>query len=145
MLRRGGTDENEDEEPLLESEKSNQNDAGEDDESSDGNDLLSVDEDQLLEDFRNLYWTRLMSTDTLDLDQERKWPIGPDAVEECQAVADVPPDDCDDWSPLFDPHKFNAEYGPLEIENYRLPPEDLQIWAERCVKLRATIAGKARQ
>ena len=86
-----------------------------------------------------------MSTDTFDAHQERKYPIGPDAVEECQAVADVPPDDCDDWSPLFDPHKFNDEYGPLEIENYRLPPEDLQIWAERCVKLRANIAGKARQ
>ena len=53
------------------------------------------------------------------------------------------PVDPDGWEPLFDPHKFNDDNGPLEIEQYRLPKDDLQIWAERCVKLRATIAGKA--
>ena len=86
-----------------------------------------------------------MSVDDCEVDQERKYPIGPDAIEECHAVADIPPDDCEDWNPLFDPHKFIDEYGPLEIEKYRFKPEDLRKWAERCVKLRATIAGKARQ
>ena len=56
-------------------------------------------------------------------------------------------DDADDqeWAPLFEPTDFNKEHGPLEIEQYRLPQDDLRAWAERCVKLRATIAGNAKR
>ena len=30
-----------------------------------------------------------MSIDDFEVGQDRKWPIGPDAVEECQVVADI--------------------------------------------------------
>ena len=51
--------------------------------------MLNIDEEQLLLDFKNLYWTRLMSIEDFEDDKDRKWPIGPDVVEECQAVADM--------------------------------------------------------
>ena len=44
---------------------------------------LIREEEQLLVDYRNLYWTRLMCIADYELDQERKWPMGPDLVEEC--------------------------------------------------------------
>ena len=96
-------------------------------------------------DYKNLYWTRLMSIGDFEVDQARKWQLGPDLIEECQAVVDMEAVDPDEWEPLFDPHKFNVDNGPLELEQYRLPQEDLRAWAERCVKLRETIAAKAKR
>ena len=44
--------------------------------------------------------------------------MGPDVVEECLAVADLPPTDPDQWTPILDPHDFNQTHGPLKIEDY---------------------------
>ena len=44
--------------------------------------MLSIDVDQLLEDFRNLYWTRLMTVEAFEEDVERKYLLGPDIIEE---------------------------------------------------------------
>ena len=86
-----------------------------------------MDEDQLLEDYRTLSWTRMMTItqDTAwnagyEMGQERKWPLGPDIVEECQAVEELPEVEPDAWRPLFEPADFNEAHGPLEIEAYRL-------------------------
>ena len=51
--------------------------------SSDEGDELSIDEAKLLEDYKNTYWSRLVTVDADELEQERKWPFGPDIVEEC--------------------------------------------------------------
>ena len=62
-----------------------------------------------------------------------RWPLGPDIVAECTAVAELPVVDSDQWEPLFDPHDFSETHGPLLIENFKLPEEDLKTWAERAV------------
>ena len=49
-----------------------------------------VDEEQLLLNHKNLYWTRLMVIENYEADHERKWSLGPDLVEECQAVVELP-------------------------------------------------------
>ena len=36
----------------------------------------------------------------------------------------------DDWAPLFEPTEFNEAHKPLKLEQYKLPSEDLQTWAE---------------
>ena len=36
-----------------------------------------------------------------------KWPMGPDIVEECQALTELQRDGEDQWKPLFDPTDFN--------------------------------------
>ena len=72
------------------------------------------------------------------------WPLGPDVVEECQAVAELPTENAEDWMPLFFPNDFTEEHGPLKVEQYRLTPDELKSWAERCVKIRASIADKAK-
>ena len=40
-------------------------------------------EEQLLADYHRLNWTRLMVITDYETDQARKWPLGPDIVEEC--------------------------------------------------------------
>ena len=72
-----------------------------------------------------------------------RWPLGPDIVEECSAVADLPVVEQDDWAPLFEPHDFAEEHGPLELDNYMLPQEDLKRWAEKVALLRAAIVSRA--
>ena len=41
--------------------------------------------------------------------EERKFPLGPDVVEECQAVVDMHllDNNDQDWSPLFEPNDYN--------------------------------------
>ena len=47
---------------------------------------------------------------------DRKWPMGPDIFEECEAVSNLPPVDPDGWAPLFDPTDFNETNQPLTTE-----------------------------
>ena len=75
--------------------------------------------------------------------QERKLPLGPDLVEECQAVDAIVEGEYEPFAPLFDPVQFNEAHGPLELEDYRLPQADLRDWAERCVSIRAAIKERA--
>ena len=105
----------------------------------------AVAEEQLLQDYKHIYWTRLMVIGAQPHAEERKWPLGPDIVEECQAVAALPlEEENDHWAPLFEPTKFNAEHGPLKLEDYRLSADELKEWAERAVVIRASIAEKAK-
>ena len=60
-----------------------------DDQSDENDDELRVDEAKLLEDYKHTYWSRLVTVGADELEQERKWPLGPDIVEECQAVANM--------------------------------------------------------
>ena len=107
--------------------------------------MLKIDDDQLLKDYKNLYWTRLMQVEDYEAGMDRKLPMGPDIVEACQSVADMDSDEDAEWSPLFEPTDFNKEHGPLEVEEYRLPADDLKAWAERCVALRSSIAERAKE
>ena len=93
-------------------------------------------------DYKNLYWTRLISIegfepspDILADDQRFRWPLGPDIVEECNSVADLPADEPNEWAPLFDPQQFADENRPLELERYRLPQEDIRMWYDKAVQL----------
>ena len=79
-------------------------------------DRLQVDEAQLLADYRNTYWTRLMVLEDYECHHDRKWPMGPDIFEECEAVSNLPPVDPDGWAPLFDPTDFNEANQPLTTE-----------------------------
>ena len=104
-----------------------------------------------------MYWTRLIEVDSfgtsssiiavrheiVDDDHEYRWPLGPDIVEECRTVAAMLVVDPDSWAPLFDPQDFTEVHGPLEIESFRLPSEDLKTWADRVIRLRSSIVQRA--
>ena len=79
------------------------------------------------------------------LHEENKWPLGPDIIEECQAVATLPQNEEDTWSPDFEPYDFNAAHGPLTIENYRLSRDALEEWAVRGIKIRTKIVEHSSQ
>ena len=53
--------------------------------------------------------------------------------------------DPDQWAPLYEPTDFNEVHGPLTIEEYRLPEDDLKTWAERCSRIREAIVEKSRR
>ena len=70
--------------PLLnQASQQSQDDQGSGEESGGSGDGIEVDEEQLLIDYKHLYWTRLMQIENYEADEERKWPLGPDVVEEC--------------------------------------------------------------
>ena len=71
-----------------------------------------------------------MIIDGYEVGGEKKWPLGPDIIEECQAVTELQPDDQDQWKPLFDPFQFNEEHGPLTLDQYRLTTDELRTWAQ---------------
>ena len=106
---------------------------------------IDVDEDQINMEYKNLFWTRLMIIDGFEQGQERKWPLGPDLIEECQAVANLPAVDPDDWKPLFEPTDYNEAHGPLEIEGNKLSSEEMLSWAERAVQIRESITLRSKQ
>ena len=58
-------------------------------------------------------------------------------------MADMPAVDIGGWAPYFEPHDFNQAHGPLEVERYRISPEELSTWYQRAVKIRASILEKA--
>ena len=97
------------------------------------NEARQLDEEQLLEDYRHLYWTRLMVLEGYETGQERKWPLGPDVVEECQAVEQLPEARQHEWEPLFEPADFNEQHGPLELDRYRLTSAEMEAWAVKAI------------
>ena len=78
LVRRVRFADDDDQRPLLAQE--GENAANPD--PADANGLLRVDEDQLLADYRLLSWTRLMQIQDYESNLPRKWPLGPDVVEE---------------------------------------------------------------
>ena len=94
-----------------------------------------MDRYDILERLDNTYWTRLICVSQYHHDvgelaaqiEDRKFPLGPDVVEECQAVVDLQQQDNNEqeWSPLFEPNDFNQNNGPLLIKEYQLSNEDL--------------------
>ena len=68
---------------------------------------LEVNEQETLHEYRNLYWTRLMIVSNDEDHKYEKWSMGPDIVEECQALTELQRDGEDQWKPLFDPTDFN--------------------------------------
>ena len=108
LLRPARTLDNEEEESLLADQGS--------EDSKDGN--LRVIEQELLENHRHMYWSRLVSAHEFELDLMRMWPLGPDVFEDCQAVAELPSIEEGSWAPLFEPTEFNDTHGPLLLEDY---------------------------
>ena len=98
-----------------------------------------LDPEQILIDYKNLFWTRLMTIQDYESGISRKYKLGPDIIEECQAVASLSEADQQGWSPLFEPVEFNDEHGPLTIENYRLSQDQLRSWAVRATNIRSSI------
>ena len=97
----------------------------------------------LLEDYRTLNWSRLQAVHEFGIEEVTMYPLGPDIVEECQAVAQLSRDSVANWAPLFEPGMFNEAHGPLTVADYGLSQDGLRVWAERTIKIRAVINSKA--
>ena len=62
-----------------------------------------VDEEELHERFKHIYWTRLMLIEDYQVDLHRKFELGPDVIEECQAIEEQEKVDPMEWEPVFEP------------------------------------------
>ena len=106
---------------------------------------IGVDAEQLLKDYKNAYWTRVLDLQQFEAGQDRKLPMGPDLVEECSDVADLPQVEPGNWKPLFEPLRFNEANGPLTLEEFKLNPDLLRYWAEACSKMRKDVTSRSEQ
>ena len=104
---------------------------------------IRIDPEQLLKDYKNAYWTRVVDIQDFEAGRDLKIPMGPDLVEECSAVADLPPADSEEWRPLFEPTRFNEANGPLTLEAFKLNPDLLRYWAETCSKMRKDVTTRS--
>ena len=86
-----------------------------------------------------------MDLQDFEAGQDRKIHMGPDLVEECSAVADLPPVEPGSWKPLFEPTRFNEANGPLTLVDFKLNPDLLRYWAETCSKMRKDITTRSEQ
>lgn len=63
--------------------------------------------EELLEVYDKLYWTRLVVIEDYRAGCDRKHALGPDIVDELQALEDEDEDDeTRSWQALFDPEAF---------------------------------------
>ena len=74
--------------------------------------------------------------DNFQEEEERRWPLGPDVADECEAVASLPEVDPSEWVPLFEPTSFSSDNAPLEVDRFRLSAEELKEWSERSARIR---------
>ena len=66
--------------------------------------------------------------------RDRKHALGPDIVEELQALeAEDEDEDSGSWSALFDPTAFTEANQPLSLDRFRLSAAELETWAQRLV------------
>jgi len=93
---------------------------------------INVDSDEILQEFKNLSWTRIHQVDHFEIGHDQKFKIGPDIIEECRAISGLESGNLDTWKPLFNPYQFNIDHGPLLIDQYKLNPDLLRYWAEKC-------------
>ena len=61
-------------------------------------------EEQILVDYKNLFWTRLIRIEGYESGHSRKYKMGPDIVEECVAVIQMPEPHEPQWKPIFEPY-----------------------------------------
>lgn len=115
-----------------------------DEDSEDGSSSDEVDEQRLLKDYKNLHWTRLIAIEGYAAGFDRKFALGPDIVEELQALLESEDEgDPGEWQALFDLDAFTEANQPLSLDRFRLSEEELREWAERLTRLRAEIEGRA--
>ena len=88
--------------------------------------IIRIDPEQLLKDYKNAYWTRVVDIQDFEAGRDLKIPMGPDLVEEYSAVADLPPADSEEWRPLFEPTRSKEANGPLTLEAFKLNPDLLR-------------------
>ena len=69
--------------------------------------LLDMDEDTIMNEYKNMYWTKLIRVEGYLEGMDHKHPLGPDILDECRAVANLEVVDPGSWAPLFEPSDFN--------------------------------------
>lgn len=110
-----------------------------------------LDEEELLEFYKNFYWTRLITIESSvgdaanQLDQRSRYAVGPDIVEELRELAIEAPADPDEWQAAFDPDAFTSANQPLSLTRFRLTEEQLRSWAERLTRMRAEVEARAKR
>ena len=92
--------------------------------------LAEIVNDQLVKDkiqaFKNLYWTRVLSPDNFDIDEEKKWQMSFDLANELQQLNDINENDLPEWTPLWDPNFFTEDHPVLKTKDFEYSEETLR-------------------
>ena len=97
----------------------------------------------MLEAFQNQYWTRLIAMEDFHPGEQERYELGPDIAAEVEDIRRLDVDEMPEWTPLFDPQRFQEEHPQPLLEDWRLDQADLLDLAKEVVEIRAGINRKA--
>ena len=83
-------------------------------------------EQAMLEAFKNLKWTRVISMQEEPAQAARVWDLGPDIVTELQQMADLDEDILEVLEPHFDPIAFQEANQNPQLGAYKLQEDELR-------------------
>ena len=73
-------------------------------------DQLKALKEQTLDIYKNEYWSRVITVDTHNPDESRRWPLAPDLSEQHEIMFTIDEDDLPKMPPYYDPAEFIKRY-----------------------------------
>ena len=96
------------------------------------------------ENYRNLYWTRLVAIEGDNSVDNQRHSLGPDIVEALQALEEDNEINYNISEVLFDPVSFLEDHQNPKKDDYRLETEQLRAVAQSFSELRARLSFSGR-
>ena len=81
---------------------------------------------QTFENYKNEYWSRVVSVDTHQPDQTQRWPLADDIAEQHDILFTIDEDELPPFKPYFDPGEFVKRYPQPNTGAFRLTDERLK-------------------
>ena len=95
-----------------------------------------------IDQFKNLYWTRIINPDNFENEDEKKWLMSYDIVLEIQKMSDIDENDQPEWVPLWDPNAFADEHPKPKTVDFEYSEETLKQLAIKTSSIRTELKRK---
>ena len=82
--------------------------------------------EQTLDNFKNLYWTRIITVQNHDPSKDMKWPVGPDLANEHDVLFQIDEDLLPELDLQFDHVAFCKMFPSPAVADWRLTDEELE-------------------
>jgi len=93
----------------------------------------------MLDDYKNLYWTRVISMEGFRDGEQERHELGPDVAAEMEEMHLLDGDELPEWTPLFDPQRFQQEHPQLLLQDWQLSQDEFLQMAIQVSQIRKTI------
>ena len=76
--------------------------------------------------YKNEYWSRVITVDTHNPDESRRWPLALDLSEQHEIIFTIDEDDLPKMLPYYDPAEFIKRYPQPQVGAFRLSDSNLE-------------------